>query len=57
MYMPVPRNAQDILTRMYGDDWNEITYCTWEHQKEDSMQKIKVALTDRSSIPYIMPVK
>jgi len=56
MYIPVPRNTHEILNRMYGHDWNEITYCEYDHQKEDSIQKIKVALIDRSSVPYLLPV-
>jgi len=56
MYIPVPRNTHGILNRMYGQDWNEITYCDYDHQKEDSIQKIKVALVDRSSVPYLLPL-
>lgn len=57
MNIPVPRNMEDILTRMYGDDWNTVAYCSYNHQHEDVVQKIKVALTNRSPIPYIMPVR
>jgi lipopolysaccharide cholinephosphotransferase len=57
MYIPAPRNVCEILTRMYGEDWNKITYCSYDHEKEDSLPKIKVALTDRSTIPYVLPVR
>ncbi len=56
MHIPAPRNSQNIIVRMYGEDWDKITYCMYNHQQEDFMKKVKVALTDRSSVPYIMPV-
>jgi lipopolysaccharide cholinephosphotransferase len=55
-HLPIPRNFIDIVARMYGEDWNDITYVEYDHQKEAWRTKIKVKLTDRSTIPYILPI-
>lgn len=57
MHLPIPRNFIDIVTRMYGTDWNDVTYIEYDHRKEEWRNKIKVQLTDRSTIPYILPLR
>jgi lipopolysaccharide cholinephosphotransferase len=37
--IPTPRNAPEILTRMYGQDWNTVTYCSHDHEKESGRKK------------------
>lgn len=57
LYVPAPRNQSEILSRFYGDDWNDVAYDIWDHGNEKGLKKIKVALVTRSPIPYILPVK
>lgn len=56
MHMPIPRNFLEIVERMYGEDWNDVAYIEYDHKKEADLIKIKVKLTDRSTVPYILPV-
>lgn len=56
MHLPVPQNFIEIVERMYGKSWNDITYAEWDHQNEVKIKKVKVKLTDRSTIPYILPL-
>lgn len=55
MQIPIPHNAYGIITRSYGDDWNQVAYVLFNHQKEMHLKKIKVQLTDRSPPPYLLP--
>lgn len=55
MNIPVPHHAHTIVSRMYGRDWNKIAYRFFDHAHDSHVRKIKVALVDRSSVPYILP--
>jgi hypothetical protein len=55
MRLPAPHNAVQVLNRSYGDDWNEVAYCQYNHQKEDYMRKLKVHLVKRAAVPYVLP--
>lgn len=55
-YIPAPRNREAILERFYGEDWNRVAYAFYNHEREEYLKKIKVALTNRAPIPYIMPL-
>lgn len=55
MQIPIPHNAYGIITRSYGDDWNQVAYTLFNHQKETHLKKIKVQLVDRSPPDYVLP--
>jgi hypothetical protein len=41
---------------MYGPDWNAVAYAMYNHREEKWLTKLKVALTKRLVVPYILPV-
>lgn len=56
MHIPAPRNYLEIVERMYGPDWNTVAYAMYNHREEKWLTKLKVALTKRLIVPYILPV-
>lgn len=57
MDIPIPHNSRDVLTRFYGEDWNEVAYAQYSHEREDFIKKVKVHITERDPISYILPVE
>ncbi len=55
LQIPIPRNAHNILERLYGDDWNEIAYAQYDHKEEKRLEKIKVPLIERAEVEYVLP--
>ncbi len=55
MQIPIPFNAVDILSRFYGDDWNDVAYAEYDHREEKILEKIVVALEERAEVEYILP--
>jgi LicD family len=53
--IPVPHFSTDYLTRLYGEDWNDVAYLEYSHRLEQTLTKIKVDLVDRSPPAYILP--
>jgi LicD family len=53
--IPVPHLRTDYLTRLYGEDWNDVAYLEYSHRLEQTLTKIKVDLVDRSPPAYILP--
>ncbi len=54
LQIPIPADAEQILTREYGPDWYFVAYLWHKHSTETSMRRIKVAITDYSSPDYVM---
>lgn len=55
LQIPIPRNARNILKRLYGDDWNEIAYAQYDHKEEKCLEEIKVPLVERAEVEYVLP--
>ena len=52
-----PADYETYFTKYYGNDWNKIAYREYDHQKEESVDKVKVNLTDsmrKPAKPYDM---
>ena len=46
-----PNRTLSYLNRAYGKDWNKIAYRQWDHEAEESVEKVKVKLTDEMRQP------
>lgn len=55
LLIPVALQPLDYINRMYGEDWNEVTYISYWHEKEIYLNKIRVDLYDRSPAEYRLP--
>lgn len=55
LLLPVAKNPKKYVRRMYGYDWNKVAYVTYDHMREDFLNKIKVKLCNTSQPPYILP--
>jgi len=55
LWVRVPSPPEQVLTRHFGADWNEIAYRTYDHTKEESLTPFMVQLTDedrKPALPY-----
>lgn len=54
-----PNIAENFLKRCYGSDWYDIAYMQYDHSKEQTIEKVKVKLTDvdRVCAQPIGPIK
>lgn len=55
LMLTVPHHYLEYITRVYGEDWNDVAYVQYSHKIEEHLQKIKVDLINRSSPLYILP--
>lgn len=55
LQLPVPHNAEAILTREYGQDWEVAAYMWYDHAHEEAYRRIKVRITNYSPPEYILP--
>lgn len=46
-----PSGHQKTFNRYFGKDWNEIAYREYDHEKEESVEKVKVKLTSSDRVP------
>lgn len=57
MEIPVPHNSKEVLTRAYGDDWQNIGYVEYDHEMEQELDKIVFHIKCPRSPKYLLPVK
>jgi phosphorylcholine metabolism protein LicD len=46
-----PAKVLDYLDRLYGEDWDKVAYRQWDHEAEESVERVKVQLTDEMRKP------
>ena len=46
-----PNKNISYLNRLYGKDWNKIAYRQWDHEAEESVEKVKVKITHEMRHP------
>ncbi len=50
--VPCPREHKGYFERVFGADWNEVAYASYDHSREKKLKKQKVELVDRLSARY-----
>jgi phosphorylcholine metabolism protein LicD/GR25 family glycosyltransferase involved in LPS biosynthesis len=40
-----PKNYQKYFDKLYGKDWDKVAYREYDHEKEESIERVKVKLT------------
>jgi phosphorylcholine metabolism protein LicD len=46
-----PADHKTTFDRYFGKDWNKIAYREYDHEKEESVEKVKVILKPRDRVP------
>lgn len=46
-----PKNHQKYFDKYYGKDWNTVAYREYDHEKEETVESVKVKLTDSMRKP------
>lgn len=46
-----PNNYNNYFNKYYGNDWNEIAYREYDHEKEEQVESVKVILTSKMRKP------
>lgn len=54
--IPVPHNSKQILTRVFGNDWDKIGYVEYDHAMEQELEKMVFRIQCPRSPKYLLPL-